>query len=343
MEPRPIPTAPLDGTQILRLLKSAALTQAMSESVSIEWKTTDMGWASPLYAIASLMGKEAPGRVELNMKTGKELLPRVEQLLGMYLQGADRAMSFGPAALHGYLTRVEGLRDRNRTAINAALRDVQGINQDVAAQLGAAIQTAAFIKASATIALTLIGGGISLCSIWLGSAAAMGVGGAGAAAWGATAGMAGKVGMGYGIAGALVKNWNEVPVARATVISPAVTDVGKEFVKWNDWADWGLEKLQDRAASRIDLHQRAANFLNQAIRRRADQLMLTAPGPAQQQAQNTLNRFVAANARANQAMVRPRVAFGALGALRGYVCVYAAYSDLKGAIEEYRETVDGLR
>jgi hypothetical protein len=334
---------PMDGTQIVRLLKSTAFTQAMAESIQIEWKTTEMGWASPLYAVASLWGKEGPGAAELNMKRGKELLPRTEQLLGMYLKGFERALDRGPAAVYEYLNRAERLRNTSRDNINKALQEVQEINRDVAAQLGEAIRNAALIRASATIALSLLGAGVGLYSLALGTAAGMGIGGAGAAGWAATAGTAGWVGTGYGIAGALVKNWNEVPAARAVLISPVVDDVGGEFVKWNDLTDKGLEFVQNKAATSRDLHQRAADFLNGAIRRRAQTLMATAPGPAQQQAQKTLDRFVAATARPNAGIARTKLATGGLGALRGFLCVYVAYSDIQGAMNDYREAVAASR
>jgi hypothetical protein len=335
--------APFAGTEILRLLKSAALTQAMAQSVQIEWKSSDMGWAAPLYSIASLWGVEGPGYAELTMKTGRQLLPWTSQILQRHLEGFTKAMSLGPAEMHDFLSRVEAQRDNARLNIQAALADVQDVNREVAEKLGDAIRHAAFIKASATVALSLLGGGVGLYSIALGTAAAMGTGGAAAAAWGATAGTAGWVGTGYSIAGVLVKNWNEVPTARAVIISPVVDDVGGEFLKWTDWTDYGLGKALDKAAESRDLHQRAADFLNRSIHRRAQELMTTAAGPAQEKAHHTLNRFVSANARAHQGIGKAGTAAAGLGVLRGFLCVYVAYSDISSAVNEYRETAAAVR
>lgn len=335
--------APFEGIQILRLLKSAALTQAMAQSIQIEWKSSDMGWATPLYSIASLWGVEGPGAAELTMKTGQELLPYADQLLQRYLEGFAKAMALGPAEMHKYLSHVEVQRDAARLNIQAALADVHGVNREVSEKLGDAVKTAAFIKASATIALALLGGGIGIYSIALGTAAAAGTGGAAAVAWGATAGTAGWIGTGYSIAGTLVKHWNEVPTAKATIISPVVDDVGGEFLKWTDWTDYGLGKVLDKAGESRDLHQRAADFLNRAIHRRAEELMLTAAGPGQQQAHNTLNRFVNANVRAHQGLATARTAAVGLGALRGFLCVYVAANDISSAVTEYRETAAAVR
>jgi hypothetical protein len=336
--------APFQGNYVLRLLQSAALTKAMAESIQIEWKSTDMGWAAPLYAIASLWGTEGPGVAELKMSTGQQLVPRMARLLHLYLEGFDRALDSGPAAVHDYLTRVEAQRDSARLHIQSALADVHRVNWEVSQKLGDAIRTANFIKASATISLSVLGGCVGLYSIALGTAAAMGTGSAAvAAAWGTTAGAAGWVGTGYSIAGALVKNWNEVPAARAVIISPVVDDVGAEFLKLTDWTDKGLEFVLSKASDSRDLHQRAANFLNQAIHRRAEALMITASGQAQQQAQKTLDRFVAANVTANQGVGTAKHVAGGLGVLRGFLCVYVAYNDISAALTEYRETEAAVR
>ena len=107
------------------------------------------------------------------------------------------------------------------------VRDAQEINREVAAELGEFVQQLAVVRAAATIALTVLGGGVALYSMALGTGAAVGAAGYAVAAEGfaATASAAGGVGFGYGIAGALVKSWNEVPSCGALAIT-AATEYG---------------------------------------------------------------------------------------------------------------------
>lgn len=336
---------PLDGNAVLCLLKSTAYMQALGESVSIEWRSNpqDSSWWNmlpDLHTVTKAWGNIDAGTAQLNMAKGKELLQRTDWYLEKHLRNFDQAMGEGPVAVQLFLNQLQAMRDRRVNDVHAALRDVHDVNRQIFNDLSEAMRTTAFIAASATLALTVIGVCVSGCALALGTSAAMGSAGAatGAAAWGTTAGAAGWVGTGYGIAGALIKSWNEVPLASAIVINPTVDAVGGEFLKWNDWADKGLDFLQSRAGNNVDLHQRAANFLNGAIQRRAQILMSTVAGPAQQVAQNNLDRFTAANYKANAAMGQARGAAAGIGVLRGFLCVYVAYNDIKGALEQYEET-----
>lgn len=335
---------PLDGTTVLRFLRSTAFTQALAESVTVEWKSNPQSWNplewNPLHTVSKLWGNVDAGTAQLNMASGKELLLRTQQLLEGHLRRFDVAMGEGPIAVFTLLNRLQTIRDHRVKDIHAALRDVHEVNLTIFNELSKAMATAGFIAASATIALSVIGVCVTGCALALGTSAALGSAGAaaGATSWAAAAGSAGWVGTGYGIAGSLIKSWNQAPAAGAIVISPAVDGVGAEFLKWNDWADKGLELLQNKAGQNIELQQRAVAFLNGAIRRRAQALMTTAAGSSQQLAQNTLDRLTAANYKANTAIAKSRGAFAGLGVLRGFMCVYVAYNDIKGALEQYEET-----
>jgi len=336
---------PLDGNAILCLFKSAAYMQALAESVSIQWESNPQGssWWNmlpDLHTVTKAWGNIDAGTAQLNMAKGKELLQRTDWYLEKHLHNFDRALGEGPVAVQNFLNQIQSMRDRRVNDVHAALRDVHEVNRQIFNDLSEAMRVSAFIAASATLSLAVIGVCVSGCALVLGTSAAMGSAGAatGAAAWGATAGAAGWVGTGYGIAGALIKSWNEAPAASAIVISPTVDAIGGEFLKWNDWADKGLDFLQSRAGNNVDLHQRSANFLNGAIQRRAQTLMSTAAGPAQQVAQSNLDRFTAANDKVHSALGQSRGAAAGIGVLRGFLCVYVAYNDIKGALEQYEET-----
>lgn len=336
---------PLDGNSVLCLMRSTAYAQALAESVNIEWKSNSHGsswWdmLPDLHTVTKVWGNIDAGTAQLNMAKGKELLQRTGWYLEKHLHNFDRALGEGPVAVQLFLNQLQAMRDRRIADVHAALRDVHDVNRQIFNDLSEAMRTTAFIAASATLSLTVIGVCVSGCALALGTSAALGSAGAatGAAAWGATAGAAGWVGTGYGIAGALIKSWNEVPEASAIVINPTVDAVGGEFLKWNDWADKGLDLLQSKAGNNVDLHQRAANFLNGAIQRRAQILMSTVAGPAQQAAQNNLDRFTAANLKAHTAIGQARGAAAGIGVLRGFLCVYVAYKDIQGALDQYEET-----
>jgi len=334
--------APLQGDKVLRMLSGAALTHAIAESATLEWKTyDDSTLINALYSLGSLWGKEKPGYAEVRMSTREQVLPRYDEILNRYLNTFVGAMGQGPAGIHSCLGRIEHIRDLDREKIDAVVRDALEINREVATELGEFVQQLAVVRAAATIALTLLGGGVALYSMALGTGAALGTAGYAVAAEGfaATASAAGSVGLGYGITGALVKSWHEVPSCGALVIT-AASEYKTSVLK--DAPGQIGEMMVKQAGQSRDINERAVKFLNGAISRRAQEVQMAAAGQAQG-AQRTLDRFHTANLAAHNRIGASKLKVGAGAFLQGFMVVYLSYKDVQDALEEYNQTVASVR
>jgi len=341
--PGTVTIAPFEGDKILKMLKAAALTHAIAETARMEWKTYDESTVlNALYALGSLWGKERPGYVDVHVASAREVLPRYEQVLDQYLSALVRSLAQGPVEVHNCLHRIERIHDIDRDKVRSMLQDSHLINQQVALELGEVVQQLAAIPAASTIAFTLLGGGVALYSLALGTGAALGTAGyaASAAAFTPTASAAGFLGMGYGITGSVVKSWYEVPNAQALAISTAA-EAGKTALKEvpGKLADHFIES----AGKSRDLHERSASFLNSAIRRRAQEVQMMAEGQARQRAEQTLGRFHSANVAAHTRIGVSKLKVGAGAFLQGFLVVFLAYQDMQDAVEEYTKTVESVR
>lgn len=338
-----IKVAPLNGDKVIQLLRGAALTRAMAESATLEWKTYDESTLiNVLYSLGSIWGMEKPGYAEVSIKSRQQLLPRSDEILMQYLRNFADAMGQGPAQMHTCLERIERIRNIDREKLEAIARDAREINSEVAAELGEFVQQLAVVRAASTIALTLMGGGIALYSIGLGTGAAVGAAGYAAAAKGfaATAAIAGNIGLGYSITGAVVSSWYEVPACGAVAITAA-----GEFAKAKAMDLPGKlgEKLVEKAGQSREVNEKAVNFLNGAIRRRAQEVQMAASAQAQQQGEHTLARFHNANFAAHNRIGAAKLRAGAGAVLQGFMVVYLAASDIRSAMEEYDKTVASVR
>lgn len=341
--PGTVTIAPFEGDNILKMLKAAALTHAIAESARMEWSAYgESTFINALYALGSLWGKERPGFVDVHVATAREVLPRYEQVLDQYLSALARSLAQGPVEVHNCLHRIERIHDIDRDKVQTLLQDSRLINQQVAAELGELVQQLAAIRAASTIAFTLLGGGVALYSLALGTGAALGTAGyaAGAAAFAPTASAAGYLGMGYGITGSFVKSWYEVPDAQALAISTAA-EAGKTALK--EVPGKLADRFIEEAGKSRDLHQRSAAFLNSAIRRRAQEVQLMAESQARQRAQETLGRFHTANAAAHTRIGVSKLKAGAGAFLQGFLVVFLAYQDMRDAVQEYSQTVESVR
>lgn len=341
--PGTVTIAPFEGDKILKLIKSAALTHAIAETARMEWKAYDESAViNALYALGSLWGKERPGYVDVHVASAREVLPRYEQVLDQYLSALVRSLAQGPVEVHNCLHRIERIHDIDRDKVQTLLQDGRLINQQVALELGELVQQLAAIRAASTIAFTLLGGGVALYSLALGTGAALGTAGyaAGAAAFAPTASAAGFLGMGYGITGSIVKSWYEVPNAQALAISTA-SEVGKTALK--EVPGKLADRFIEQAGKSRDLHERSASFLNSAIRRRAQEVSMMAESQARQRAQQSLGRFHAANVAAHTRIGVSKLKVGAGAFLQGFLVVFLAYQDMRDAVEEYSQTVASVR
>jgi hypothetical protein len=331
--------APLNGDKVVHLLCGAALTRAMAESATLEWKTYDESTLiNVLYSLGSIWGKEKPGYAEVSIKSRQQLLPRYDEVLTQYMKNFATAMGSGPAQMHSCLERIERIRNLDREKLDAVARDAREINSEVAAELGEFVRQLAVVRAASTITLTLLGGGIAAYSIALGTGAALGAAGYAAAAQGfaATAATAGNIGLGYSISGAVVNSWYEVPSCNTAAITAA-----GELVKAKAWDLPGKlgEKIVEKAGQSREVNEKAVNFLNGAIRRRAQEVQMAASAQARQQGQRTLGRFHNANLAAHNRIGTSNLRAGAGAVLQGFMVVYMTASDIRSALEEYDKTV----
>jgi hypothetical protein len=272
-----IPVAVLELDTVIRFIRSCAMTHALAESATLEWKSYDDSTFLNI-AYGLLPWKEKPGHVEVQIAAGKKLDDRFQSLAVEWVnKWLDRA-SQHPSTMCEYLNRMQSIRETNREKIDFVFREASAINREVEQQLNTTIRTFATIKLASTIAIALMSGGAAIAIA--GGATGLTVGGA-TLAFGGSGTAIGAVSSGYGLTCTIIKEWNSVPSAKALAISKDVGKaVGGEAI--DKTADHMLkkaaasqtlqQKLLDKASRQIDHYSRmVAEAGRQRVRNKAAQ------------------------------------------------------------------------
>jgi hypothetical protein len=302
----------------MKFLRSAALSRAMAESCTLEWKTYDESMV--LNAMYALMPwKEKPGSVELKMARGDELGDRYAAHLVKLVSGWTTAMHQGAAATKSYLDKVDARREGDRAHIASVAADVQQINAEVAGELTSAIGNLAAIKLTSTIAIAALSGGASIYAVGA-------LGSAGAAGAAATAAGAGLVNTAYSFTGSLVSNWHKG--AGATAVG--VTVEGAKAAGGKLAGDAGEKMFQQGAAmvaanqstmlGAMERMRSAQNGFMNAVRHRGRANSLRAMGRAADDvagAARNMQQGRAAMSAGSRVMVGAAIFFAAVDVVQG--------------------------
>jgi hypothetical protein len=232
-----VPMAVLELPATLQFICSCALSRALAESVRIEWKTYD--GSRVLNAIYTLLPwKERPGYADFHMSTRKEVEGRYVQIAQMMTASWLGTIPKGPRAMHEYLEKLKGMRERDRANIEAAARDAREVNRQVVDDINTTIRVLQGIKLASTVAVVGMSAGVAL---------GFGFGGI---TLGASAGTFGAVNTGYSITCSVIKTWNDVPSAKVVGIG---TEVGKAVA--GEASDRYGASLISKAAEQIGLQE----------------------------------------------------------------------------------------
>lgn len=272
-----MPVALLELDTVIRFIRSCAITHALAESATLEWKTyDDSTFLNVVYGL--LPWKEKPGHVEVQIAAGKKLDDRLQALSIEWVDKWLQRASQHPSTMCEYLNRMQSIRETDREKIDFVFREASAINREVEQQLNSTIRTFAAIKLGSTIAIALLSGGAAIAIA--GGATGLTIGGA-TLAFGGSGTAIGAVSGGYSVTCTIIKEWNSVPSAKALAISKDVSKaVGGEVI--DKTADHILkkaaasqtlqQKLLDKATRQIDHYARmVAEAGRQRVRNKAAQ------------------------------------------------------------------------
>lgn len=331
-----VPVAILDLDTMIRFLRSVAMTRALAESATLEWKTYDDSlFLNVVYGL--LPWKEKPGYVDTQIASGKRLEERYarhsESFLDTWLQRATQS----PSAMFNYLEQLANIRNQDRVHLDSVFRDARAINQEVEQQLSQAIYTFAVIKLTATITVAVLsaGGAIAAAS----GAVTLPIGmGSGSMALGGSATAFGGVSTGFSITGSIIKEWNHIPSAKMMAVSK---DVGK--YAGGEALDKTADYMLKKATASQTLHQKLFDKASRQVDHYSRQIAQTARQRVKRRAVTKLSEKVAQQQTAQQGLQQAtRLSQAGQWVKTGAPILFAAW-DIWDGITDYAETVEQLR
>ncbi|HKB10847.1 MAG TPA: hypothetical protein VKD69_09335 [Vicinamibacterales bacterium] len=153
-EARTIPIVALDLTSTIRLVRSAAVAQAIAEMTQLAWKTyTDSKALSVIYTL--LFWKAKPGWVEVDTGSQESTLRRAGELTAAQWGGVYLALPHGAAAVAQRLRAVERARGAALTSVLEKFASARAIDHDVLAFTRLAIRDLARIKLASDVVIEI--------------------------------------------------------------------------------------------------------------------------------------------------------------------------------------------
>jgi hypothetical protein len=140
----------LDLTATVRLVRSAALAQAMAETTQLTWESyNDSKALNFIYTL--LFWKARPGWVEVNTGSQENILRRADELTGASWTGVCLDLAHGPAAVGHRLRAFERARSLALGSIRETFESARAINNDVLAFTRLSIRDLARIKLASDV------------------------------------------------------------------------------------------------------------------------------------------------------------------------------------------------
>jgi hypothetical protein len=146
----PVPVLALDLTAAVRLVRSAALAQALAEAAQLTWDTyNDSKALNFIYTL--LFWKTKPGWVEVNTDSQENILRRADELTAASWAGVYMALAQGPGAVGHRLHGLERARSLALGSIRETFASARAINNDVLAFTRLSIRDLARIKLASDV------------------------------------------------------------------------------------------------------------------------------------------------------------------------------------------------
>ena len=191
---------------VIAFIRSVAYATAMEAVSHVEWKPyRESTVLNVIYTIMPWKG--GPGIVKL-IQNQQRLEDRTDQWTRKYIGIFWKKVDEGPEKVWIYLDMLEGIRKRALETVSQVAREVRKLNQEMSRDAADTVRTLTVIKTVATITVEVYAG-------WLVIAAG------GPALLTVTGQSVGKVALGYSIAGAVAKNWDDFKMAPSIVFELA--------------------------------------------------------------------------------------------------------------------------
>jgi len=318
-----------DLVDVLHFLWSVAHAHALQEQTRLVWQPyRDSAVLNAIYFVFSRVGYGAPGIAEVTQNT-----QRIDALTDKYFdeliqeflrKAADESH---PSVLGKWMISRMESRDFALQGVQEIFHDAAEINREIVEGTQRGIERLARIHLASTLALT----GIS-CAIgigWVGGLTRLEI----------FTGLATKTS--YGIAGAIIKEWNDHSLANAVAVG-AAKDSTKQLLLC------GAEKTADKAAEK-GVHALTGWALRYLPAIKAANVQVERYSVevgrklASRKSEVVFRRLAAAKAKSVAVHAGARRAIAAVAAAKsatrfGIPLVFAAY-DILDAISDYREEV----
>jgi hypothetical protein len=149
-----VPVLALDLTAAVRLVRSAALAEAMAEATQLTWKTYDDSKAlNIVYTV--LFWKAKPGWVEVNTGSQDTILRRADELTATFWSRLYVALAHGPSAVGHRLRALERARAQALAGIRETFESARAINNDLLAFTRLSIRDLARIKLASDVVINI--------------------------------------------------------------------------------------------------------------------------------------------------------------------------------------------
>jgi hypothetical protein len=147
-----VPVLALDLTATVRLVRSAALAQALAEATQLTWESyNDSKALNIVYTL--LFWKAKPGWVEVNTGNQENILRRTDELTATLWASLYLALNHGPAAVGLRLRALERARRLAIGSMREKFESARAINNDILAFTRLSIRDLARIKLASDVVI----------------------------------------------------------------------------------------------------------------------------------------------------------------------------------------------
>ena len=150
-----LPVLALDLAATVRLLRSAAVAQAMAEATQLRWESfNDSKTLNIIYTV--LFWKTKPGWVEVDTGSQENILRRTDELTASLWKNFFMTLPHGPASVARSLRAFERARALSLSSIREKFDSARAINNDVLAFTRVAIGDLARIKLASDVIVNVV-------------------------------------------------------------------------------------------------------------------------------------------------------------------------------------------
>lgn len=240
---------------LIGYFRSVAMAIEIQANTRAEWKSYEDSTVLNV-AYALMPWKEKPGTVEVH-QNWRAIDQRTQERTAQMLETFFTKLRSGPGTAATYAHQLQSTRQYALKSVAELFADVHQINSEVAGQAAQGARNMALIQFGCTMALAITGCGLAL--------------GASVPAVMTTSGMglkAAGVGLGYNIAGAIIKDSMSLGSAQAIAIEGSKTVSGEALGHYGGNAQTKLAAQIADKSQQISATERNIAALNAEIARK---------------------------------------------------------------------------